>query len=155
MRNNKLPVAQLHHDMSRLLLGDFLGEGVNRRTFRCRLNDKLVVKVSENAYTWQNVNEWEVWWYADAKMQKWLAPCRLISPCGIYLVQDYVESVRREELPKTLPRFLVDQKVENYGMLDGHLVARDYGTMIGLVTRVKGRRRADWEPDHEYDGETL
>lgn len=151
----KLPTKQLHFELSQVMLGDFLGEGVNRRTYRAALNPKYVIKISDQAYTWQNINEWNVWCYADDEMRKWLAPCHSISPSGIYHVQTYVEPVRADELPRVVPRFLVDQKIENYGMLDGQLVARDYGTMVGLVTRVKGRRKANWDSSSGYDGETI
>lgn len=155
----KLPTKILHHDLSNLVLGEYLGGGVSRSVFRCALNEDYVIKRSSDAYSWQNVNEWEVWHYAQStSMAKYLAPCVMISPCGIYLVQRYVENVRRDELPKTIPRIFIDQKIENYGMLDGRLVARDYGTMVSLVRSIKGRRKANWTPDevgHGYDGETI
>jgi hypothetical protein len=152
---SQLPIEHLHYELTHLVLGEYLGSGVNRDTYRCRLNPAWVVKVSDRAHTWQNINEWEVWWYASKALAKWLAPCRFISPSGRYLIQDYVEPVRKEELPKTLPRFMIDQKQENYGMLNGHLVARDYGTMVSLVNLIKGRRKALWNPEGGYDGSTI
>lgn len=152
----RLPTEQLHFELSHLVCGEFLGEGVNRRVYRCALNPLYVVKVSDQAHTWQNINEWEVYWYASKVMAKWLAPCRLISPSGTYLIQDYAEPLRKDELPKTLPRFLVDQKQENFGMLNGHLVARDYGTMVALVNRIQGKRKAIWDWSlGGYDGSTI
>lgn len=151
----KVPAELLHYDLHHLLCGDFLGEGVNRKTYRCNIAPQYVIKVSDEHHQWQNVNEWEVYWYASKVMAKWLAPCRFISPSGRYLIQDYVEPVRREELPKTLPRFLVDQKQENFGMLNGHLVARDYGTMVAMIDRIKGRRKANWNEGDHYDGSTI
>jgi hypothetical protein len=148
------PLEQLHTELSNLVLGDFLGEGVNRRVYRCAINPTYVIKVSDRGHCWQNINEWETWWYASKAMAKWLAPCVAISLSGTYLVQRYCEPVRLSELPKKLPRFLVDQKQKNYGMLDGHLVARDYGTMVSLVNRIKGIRRADWGGGG-YDGTTI
>lgn len=148
------PTPQLHYELSHLVLGDFLGEGVNRRVFRCALNPAYVVKVSDRVHCWQNINEWETWWYASKLMAKWLAPCVAISPSGTYLVQRYCEPLREADLPKKLPRFLIDQKQENFGMLDGHLVARDYGTMVSLVSRIEGVRRANWG-EGGYDGTTI
>lgn len=148
------PIEQLHTELSSLMLGDFLGEGVNRKVYRCALNPAYVIKVSDRGHCWQNINEWETWWYASKLMAKWLAPCVAISNSGSYLVQRYAEAIRADELPKKLPRFLVDQKISNYGMLDGRLVARDYGTVVSLVNRIKGVRQANWGSGG-YDGVTI
>jgi hypothetical protein len=152
--SDTLPTEQLHYELSHLLLGDFLGEGVSRKVFRCAINPEFVVKVSDRAHSWQNINEWEVWWYSSKTMAKWLAPCVAISPSGTYLIQRYAEPLRKEDLPKKLPRFLVDQKQENFGMIGGQVVARDYGTMVALVSTVQGWRKANWG-DGGYDGSTI
>lgn len=151
----KLPKSQLLFELRELVLGEYLGEGVSRRTYRLTINPEYVIKISDAAYSWQNVNEWEVWWYAKGTvMEKWLAPCEMISPSGVYLIQRYAETVHIKELPKHLPRFLCDHKVENFGMIDGHVVARDYGTSISQIPNVTGRRKADWGPSG-YDGVTV
>lgn len=149
------PTEQLLYELGSLVLGDFLGEGVNRRVYRCAINPNYVIKVSDRAHCWQNINEWETWWYASKLMARWLAPCVAISPSGTYLVQQYAEPVRRDELPKKLPRFLVDQKQENFGIINGQLVARDYGTMVSLVSTINGKRRANWATGEHYDGSTI
>lgn len=152
----KLPTKQLHFDLVQLMLGEYLGAGVNRTVYRLSVNPRYVIKCSTEGHSWQNINEWEAWWYCKGKpIQKWLAPCHSISPTGIYLIQEYIEPVRKDELPKTLPRLLVDQKQCNFGMRDtGQLVARDYGTMVSLVAGITGSRKADWG-DSGYDGVTI
>ena len=149
------PTDQLHFELGSLVLGELLGEGVNRRVYRCAINPAYVIKVSDRNYCWQNINEWETWWYASKLMARWLAPCVAISPSGSYLVQKYAEPVRRDELPKKLPRFLIDQKQENFGIIDGQLVARDYGTMVSLVSTIRGKRQANWATGQNYDGATI
>lgn len=40
------------------------------------------------------------------------------------------ELIRNADLPKKVPYFFTDQKLENYGFINGHLVCHDYGTIL-------------------------
>ena len=42
------------------------------------------------------------------------------------------DNLRTNELPKRVQKFLLDHKPDNFGMLDGNVVCRDYG-LLGLT----------------------
>jgi hypothetical protein len=135
------------NELENLVLGDFLGEGMSRKVYVCKLNPLYVVKVEAEDHYFQNVMEWEAWnWVSgDDAYSKWMAECISISPCGVYLVQKRVEPIREDELPKRVPEFLCDLKTENFGVVDGHLVCRDYGTIMNNL-RWANRKlvKAEW-----------
>lgn len=106
--------------------------------FEYALNPDWVVKVSESSRDFQNVMEWETWRYAVGRpAEKWLAPCHHISFSGSILIQSRTTPLKK--LPKRLPDFFTDLKAENFGLLDGRVVAHDYGLSRllpdGLETR--------------------
>lgn len=134
-------------ELRSVALGDLLGEGTGRKVYVCKLNSNYVVKVEENARSFQNVAEWDHWsWVsAVAPMARWLAPCEFISNSGAVLIQRRVEPLRRSELPKRIPAFLTDTKLENFGMLEGRVVCFDYGTLgFSLRSATKRMVKADW-----------
>lgn len=134
-------------ELQSLFLGEQIGEGMSRKVYEYHdpltgAVDRAVVKYEGQlvAGHFQNVAEWEIWeWVRATPMQKWFAPCYAISPCGLYLIQARVDPLRRKEWPKKLPAFLGDLKTENFGMLEGRVVACDYGTGISAI-RSSGKR---------------
>jgi hypothetical protein len=134
-------------DAFNLLCHTKLGSGIHRDVFECRIDPKLVVKV-ETDLPWRffaNVFEMKLWnenQHCDA-VAKWLAPCEYLSPDGLLLLQRRVEPLRdSDKLPDKLPSFLTDIKRENFGLLDGRIVACDYALNIAnSSTRLK---RAPW-----------
>lgn len=106
-----------------------------RKVYVLRLNPEYVIKIESGRQSFQNVAEWEYWsWVKDTKIEKWFAPCELISTCGSMLVQRRVTPLRPNELPKRLPAFLdCDLKIENFGLIDGKFVCCDYGTAQFIV----------------------
>lgn len=129
-----------------LLCGELLGEGTYRKTFACRLDPTLVVKVEkeEEQRTFSNVYEERNW--RDLQefkpVARWLAPVVDISPCGMLLLMKRVVPLRANELPDRLPRFLTDLKPENYGLYEGRLVVCDYPVILCNVSLKT--RRVDW-----------
>lgn len=146
-RTMKIPAKARLFDLESVFIGEWLGEGMSRQTYRCRMDDQYVIKVSKEGWHFQNASEWEVWRFAGGThIEEWLAPCLTISTCGIYLVQRYVEPLRDAELPTKLPRFLCDFQKDNFGMLEGRVVARDYGTMVSAIRNTSTiLRKVDWE----------
>lgn len=120
-----------------LLCGEQLGEGSHRRVFACKLDPTLVVKVetAEDHRSFANVHEHRNWdLLQDCKeASRWLAPVVAISPCGLVLLQKRTVDLRPKELPAKMPSFLTDLKPENYGLLDGRIVCRDYSMVITLA----------------------
>lgn len=130
-------------DAFNLLCHHKLGTGIHRDVFECRINDKLVVKV-ENDLPWRyfaNVHEMKFWsdnQHCEA-IAKWLAPCEYLSPDGLLLVQRRCEPLRESD---KLPSFLTDVKRDNFGLLDGRIVAFDYALNISSPSaRLK---KANW-----------
>lgn len=118
-----------------LLCGRLIGEGSFRKVFECKMDPALVVKVEkedDGERNFMNVREYTAWdyWSHCPDVQKWLAPCVSLSPCGLVLLQRRTEPLRRSELPKKLPRFLTDHQLGNYGKLKGKIVCHDYAMLV-------------------------
>lgn len=129
-----------------LLCGRELGRGIHRQVFECKIDPTLVVKVEHNedersfanAFEFRNWDEYS--WAGD--IAEWLAPVVAISPCGLVLLQRRTLDLRPHELPDKLPAFLTDHKPENYGLLDGRVVCRDYSTLISNASM--RLRKVEW-----------
>lgn len=135
--------ASVLRDLAGLLLGEQLGSGVGRTVYVHALDETKVVKVEDNARSFQNIIEWQTW--HDAKgtpLEPYLAPCHAISPCGILLIMSRVQPLPSLEEEKRggldslrgvkLPSVLTDLKRENYGYLKGRIVACDYGSNLAI-----------------------
>lgn len=128
------------------MLGRKLGEGVSRQVFENRLDPTTVIKIEPEGGMFQNVVEYLIWTEVKnyKKMSKWFAPVVSISANGAVLIQKKVGPTSQTHYPKQIPQFLMDVKYDNFGMLDGNLVAFDYGTSLftrGYNTKLK---KADW-----------
>jgi hypothetical protein len=75
---------------------------------------------------------------------RWLAPCHMLSPDGLIMLQQRVEPIRDSDtLPDMIPAFLTDIKRENFGWYDGRIVCVDYAMHLdNLSTRLK---KATWD----------
>lgn len=129
-----------------ILCGERIGRGSAREVFEMRTNPAYVVKIETGAQSFQNVSEWETWqWVNGGDMSGWFAPCEMISPCGLILVQRKVAPLRLPELPPRLPAFLCDLKPENFGLLGKRIVCCDYGTAHSTIRKVSKRLvKARW-----------
>lgn len=151
---------QRYHELWALMTGDKLGEGLSREVYdyltpECWSDDRNedgsalylgdrvshVLKVEKDGGLFQNVQEWSVWTMVRNRpaLAKWFAPCRCISPCGKYLVMAKCEPLRKKDMPKKLPAFLVDVRPENLGMYQGRIVACDYGCGFALIRTASKR----------------
>jgi hypothetical protein len=127
-----------------LVNGKKLGEGIARQVYVFGPDPRLVIKYELASQSFQNICEWTTWRdFKDApKVAKWLAPCKMISPCGTILLQERTSLIRREELPEKVPGWSIDTKIGNWGLLNGKPVMHDYGlTLETLSDRLK---KADW-----------
>lgn len=127
-----LPV---YADAFNMLCGDFIGAGIHRKVYACKLRPELVVKVeSEVDYrNFANVKEMQFWNDNEhhKAVSKWLAPCEYLSPDGRILLQRRVKPVDpTDKLPAKLPKFITDRKYKNFGWFEGRLVACDYGLHV-------------------------
>lgn len=145
------PVTKLLDERSRVSLADIaaillrseIGFGSDRHVFVCGLDEKLVAKISNTEN--QNVIEWETWQtFKGTKAARYLAPCIAISPRGDCLLQRRTTPIPPGREPKQLPAFLCDFKPENFGILDGRIVAHDYGTVDRILGNSTKLKRVHW-----------
>lgn len=145
-------------DAFNLLCCDKLGEGMSRTVYLCELLPDCVVKVETRHSTFQNILEWRTWQTVEyTENAKWFAPCRWISPNGTILIQDRTYPTDPTHLPRRMPAWFTDFKIQNYGFLSKpgrtgpQLVCHDYGTSLALQegTATRRMRAPVW-----YDGVT-
>jgi len=136
-----------YEDLKDLLLGEALGVGIHRKVGVYKLDKNLVVKC---AIECPNINilEEEIWQMVrHTNIAKWFAPCVEISPCGIFLLQNRIETKPKSEYPKFIPSFFTDTKYKNFGWLNGNFVCCDYASFIStsMVHKWSGKlKKADW-----------
>jgi len=143
-------------DFAHLFCGEHLGGGIGRQVYVLLTDPTKVVKIETQAYSFQNALEWSTWKeLSETKLSQYLAPCHFISPCGMALIQSRVQplpTAAEEKAAGTnvlkdvrLPRFLTDFKRGNYGILDGRVVACDYGTHLAIgYGATRHLRKPDW-----------
>ena len=140
-------------DFFGVMTGEWLGGGVGRGVYVLGTDPSMVVKIETAGHSFQNIAEWDVWTEierGDNKARKWFAPCYYISPCGIVLIQARTRPADKSRLPKKMPAYFTDLHHRNFGMLDGRLVAHDYGynrfIHLGLSASL---REVTWRDDDE------
>lgn len=127
-----------------VLIGKKIGQGAYRYVYHCRIDPKLVVKFEGTARNFANAHEYDIWMQLQhTAMEKWVAPCRFISPCGSVLLQDKTTPVLdKKDLPRKVPELFGDLKQDNWGWLNGRVVCHDYGNFKAVAGwRLK---KADW-----------
>jgi hypothetical protein len=135
--------------------GKHLGSGATRDVYEFAPEpDKWVLKVEKDAddndgKDWmQNVQEWLFWENCPKAKRRWLAPCRLLSRSGKYLLQRRATPITKRQRPTHLPAFISDIKDGNLGVVDGKVVMVDYGLLVaGAVYTAKMNLRKV----HYYD----
>lgn len=137
----------ISRDFFCMIAGEVLGTGAFRVVYEHCHRDDLVLKVEPDAQSFQNIVEWEFWNdnRNHKKIAQWLAPCEFISPCGTILAMKRTAEPHHTDYPKKMPYFITDLKRKNFGMLNGKLVAHDYG--LYRVTPSTKREKADWWGD--------
>lgn len=125
------------------LLGDFfdffcgrwIGSGTSRTVYEFALEKKFVIKIQrqddENVRCFQNVNEFEAYFnlkHQHPKLAAFLAPATNISSCGRILMMEQTSPIKdKQKMPKSIPAFLSDTKIQNWGILpNGKVVCHDY-----------------------------
>ena len=120
-------------DFVNLFRGEALGSGIGREVYALVTDRTKVLKIEVASASFQNAMEWETWRaLQDTKWAQYLAPCHHISPCGVVLIQSRCTPLPPDREDVRLPGFLTDYKRTNYGVLDGRVVAMDYGTHLAI-----------------------
>lgn len=127
---DELGVGELR-ELAYFATGKQLGYGMSRSVYLNRAQPDTIIKIENYADHKQNVMEWLVWnSFKNVKgIGEWLCPCHALSASGTFLVMDYARDLEPHEKPKRIPSFISDVKLDNFGMLKGRVVLRDYGTV--------------------------
>lgn len=116
------------------LLGEYIGEGVERTVFSYGASDDLVIKVERCPRA--NILEWEIWNEVkdmeDDYHAKWFAPCKSLSRCGHFLVQEMTYPISPCDLPKVIPSYMADTHSDNWGQIGKRKVCHDYANNLIL-----------------------
>jgi hypothetical protein len=119
-------------DMFDFICKKHIGSGVSRTVYEFRLDSTLVVKIEKPVgeyFQFNNFSEWDIWHNINvqkANYKKFLAPCINLSSCGRIMLQKKTTPIDKKELPKLVPYFLADTKLQNWGKLNGKVVCHDY-----------------------------
>lgn len=130
------------------LCGEFLGSGLNRDVYVCKVDPNYVVKIEgRNGYgAFANATEWRH--YCDNAewkfLEQWLAPCLFINETGNILIQRRVDQSRpRKDYPKYIPALFTDLKLTNFGWIGDRFVCCDYSFFL-IHTNGKKMKYAKW-----------
>lgn len=134
-------------DLFNFIAGRFIGEGTSRRVYQFRFDLDYVLKYEAPGGSFQNIHEHDIWRQVEGtEHEKWFAPCRYLSPCGMFLVQKHCRAARPDEYPENVPNYLTDLGRDNFGIYKGNFVARDYGyTRVMTRGLTKRMKKAYWE----------
>lgn len=137
-------------DLVNIICGDYIGRGMSRWVYAFKPDSQFVIKYEPCGDDFQNVLEWRVWeTVKNTPMKKWFAPCLSLSGNGLWLVQRRVTKPAHEKYPDKIPAWFGDTKYANFGMLDGRIVACDYGmpSLSRLMARQARLTKAKWWDD--------
>lgn len=112
-------------DMADMFIGEYIATGNSRVVYEFTMDPKYVVKIDKSGH-FDNVAEWDIWNNIPKDLNKWFAPCLRISQCGRLLIQERTTPVTLEELPKEIPAFFQDFKLQNWGKIGDDIVCHDY-----------------------------
>ncbi len=118
----------MNDELFQWICGKKIGEGVYREVYVYNFDPKYVVKVAkdENGRA-HNLLENEIWYQADKRLARWLAPCHRLSKSGKYLLMRRTKPVSKGQVPRKIPAFFDDAHSDNWGILNGRVVCIDYG----------------------------
>lgn len=136
----------ISRDLLDMCVGRKVGTGMSREVFEFGPDPSLVIKFETTAGYFQNAFEFEIWsTVKDTEAAKWFAPVLRISDNGKVLIMKKTEPLGLNEAPAKMPHFFTDLKIQNFGWLDGQLVAHDYGINFLIEKGTSGRLvKADW-----------
>jgi len=121
----------LFADMWGTLCGNLIGYGASRDVYECAIMSDYVVKINKSEVLGgvnQNYQEWQTYHnLIGTKWAKYLAPVYFASHNYSIILQEKCEPIQLKQLPKRIPKFLNDRKLDNWGMLDGKVKCFDYG----------------------------
>ena len=127
--------------------------GSSRKVFAIKFDPETVVKVCTHRII-QNVLEFDIWvsFSETEEGKKWLAPCYTLSDDGRVLTQErlaVINDIKDPRLPKKVPNFMTDLKVQNWGAGGkGNVKCCDYGSTLILQDDPWKMKEAKWWSDN-------
>lgn len=135
---------------------EHLGSGAFRDVYA--IDDKWVVKIakidkegSRIEGVMANTSEFNTWSCVQEgsyyqRIREWLAPIREMTSDGVALIQARTYPAKENQLPATLPRWSMDRKPSNGGILNGRFVFHDYQWTLSIndMTRNHKLVKAKW-----------
>lgn len=126
--------------------GELLNWGATREVFVLKQDSDYVVKIQHKDGL---DNAWEYLIWNEIKycttIRHWFAPVIGINMTATVLVQRRAIFPRHREYPKYVPSFFCDLKLQNFGLIDGHLACVDYGCLhVSKIMDDKKLRYAKW-----------
>jgi hypothetical protein len=131
--------------------GEKLGHGLYRDVYILKQDPRFVVKVDNGTFNgdFTNVTEWRN--YINNRewkwLEKWLAPCEMITESGKLLFQVRVDQSRpKKDFPKEIPVLFTDLKYSNFGWIGKQFVCCDYAFFPIYFIKEGGKmyKRARW-----------
>lgn len=132
-------------DMADMFIGGNVGTGNSRSVYDFTMDPKYVVKIDRNG-NFDNVAEWDIWNNIPEDLKKWFAPCLRISQCGRLLIQEKTTPVQLEDMPKEIPAFFQDFKLQNWGKIGENIVCHDYANHK-FFSKDHGMMEPEWWSD--------
>lgn len=143
---------ELYKSCAQMIIGKHLGRGYSRDVYIHAMEPSIVVKIAMNADgVIANTNEFDIWdevqhWKGKYEnLKNFFCPVTAMSSDCKVLFMKRTQPLRVEDIPNEVYTWVTDQKLENFGILDGRLVIHDYGlTLIkngGITNR---KRKADF-----------
>lgn len=119
-------------DIVDFLIGKNLGNGETRKVYDCSFDPNNVVKIeipNRDDFQFDNVAEFQLWINLRTRFPeyaKFLAPCIRLSCASRILIQKKTTPIDKKELPKSIPYFLADTHINNWGRIGKFVVCHDY-----------------------------
>lgn len=139
---NNLKGNEAIDDQLKMYGGEKIGEGQYRDVYLFKHDPRYVIKIERDVSLGMfcNVMEWRNYsMFHYTPYQKWLCPCHFINETGTLLIQRRAKPVTKSELPKKIPPFFTDKKIENWGRIGKKIVCVDYPFILpdqGKMKRV-------------------
>lgn len=124
----------LLHDFFDFFCGSWIGSGNSRTVYVYAPDPTYVLKINrkeDGKTAFENINEWDTYhnvMHKSPQLGKFLCPVAQISGCGRILMMKKTTPIKdKQKMPKQIPAFLADTKIQNWGRLpNGKIVCHDY-----------------------------
>lgn len=135
-------LASVNTDIILMLCGEKIGSGATRAVYEYNMNPKkFVVKIEPLDINDCNLQEYLLWQEIKgltgnlAWVKDWFAPVHYCSPNGKVLIMErtYPPSQLTGNLPKKVPEFMSDIKLQNFGWIGKKFVCHDYGFIYKFI----------------------